>query len=872
MIWQQSLDIYFSHFELIYGEQRLEEAGKGISDLLIELSNGVFSQFRGGMISRVKVCLLESLKFLEKAQYKEYTNAPYQSLLQSILPIIHSNIIRYIELAEDDAPFKEWYLLFWCLDKSSLHAINLFVDECDSKKLSETIVKSIYNSYSLVMQKMLNGSGLGLDGDAIFDQLDWKLMFDLSGRSDRASLITILDTKEIIAKQVSSDNRNTGRQIVTAIRMHIRLLMNIYSRMDDHRSNDACNIAHQLVNITNLFGFGKESVRGIFDIIIDGSDNFSRVYLWERLVCLANSFEDSTFHQFINQILNTNTPWRSILTLYKETVYESRRIDILNHINKFDIGKNRFITVPEMRDTLLLAVNSGLTELADTLLEYGKNNVREMFKPEWSGIEYKINLQKIYQNTNMQLVEKDAAISEYKLPLEITNTNGANITIKQDLEQYKRFILALLYFETDPAKCYRYLNALCNEKINPMYASNRLAARIKIIESSSSVVDKVAGYKLAIIEWNDAELKIPNHKRSMFENKLLLICYSNINDVVKFNEVWDRLPEYEQASYDLVQVRCKFLQDNDFVKDGIEYLETVRKLHNVIPESMAIILDKLKDELLNKHSIESKKVDVYVSLMTGQLSVDQARNIWLEIKEFKDSDHAKIFRGSHQTEYTLEQFVIDNVIMVANELLLRGNNLQRLTDNNEQKKQYTEEEAKPLILGESTVSLEGENIINDWFVSLFEHRMSYLSWRVADQKRSGCSPSGINPGNPDAWISNSRNNRLFLFEAFRLLGLSTNVIDEHIDKLAGYDSIGCSPIIVAVYCYVADFNDLCSKYISHLESRQYKGFDFMDLSVPNNHFELVENLAKLRVYKEMRYRETKHIIVYHVMLSFKSTN
>ncbi len=95
------------------------------------------------------------------------------------------------------------------------------------------------------------------------------------------------------------------------------------------------------------------------------------------------------------------------------------------------------------------------------------------------------------------------------------------------------------------------------------------------------------------------------------------------------------------------------------------------------------------------------------------------------------------------------------------------------------------------------------------------------------------------------------------------------MIDRHVDKLTGYDSIGCSPLVVIAYCLVADFNSLCIDYIKHLGAKQYKGFDAIDLSPIKNRFETVETTANLRVYKEIRSINAEPIVLYHVLLLFK---
>ena len=65
-----------------------------------------------------------------------------------------------------------------------------------------------------------------------------------------------------------------------------------------------------------------------------------------------------------------------------------------------------------------------------------------------------------------------------------------------------------------------------------------------------------------------------------------------------------------------------------------------------------------------------------------------------------------------------------------------------------------------------------------------DKRMAEARVGFRDQKRAGQSRSCKSPGEIDGYITDARNNRLSIFEAFRLFSLDTTVISEHLNKIS----------------------------------------------------------------------------------------
>jgi len=132
-----------------------------------------------------------------------------------------------------------------------------------------------------------------------------------------------------------------------------------------------------------------------------------------------------------------------------------------------------------------------------------------------------------------------------------------------------------------------------------------------------------------------------------------------------------------------------------------------------------------------------------------------------------------------------------------------------------------------------------------------------------DQKRAGQSKSGDRPGEVDGYITDSKNRRIAIFEAFRLSSLETAVVFGHLDKIAGYNSESISPIFVVAYCDVSDFSALVQGYTGLISKRDYAGY-IADSTIEPQH-----DSANLWLGVERRYSNNKEITFYHLLLNMR---
>jgi hypothetical protein len=211
------------------------------------------------------------------------------------------------------------------------------------------------------------------------------------------------------------------------------------------------------------------------------------------------------------------------------------------------------------------------------------------------------------------------------------------------------------------------------------------------------------------------------------------------------------------------------------------------------------------------------------------------------------SDYVKIVGGGR----TLQNFLMDVVKDVAQELLVRKKNLMIHMRGYE---------------GNVRLKLTKEDLVNDWFTSLFNKRMSEARIGFEDQKRAGQSQSGIEVGEVDGYIVDSKNRNISIFEAFRLFSADATVIFEHLDKISKYDNEALSPVFIVAYCHVENFGALVRSYEALVNDRVYVGYK--SIGGGNSRVVSMEETDQLWIGSETRLRGPREVVFYHMLLNF----
>ena len=327
----------------------------------------------------------------------------------------------------------------------------------------------------------------------------------------------------------------------------------------------------------------------------------------------------------------------------------------------------------------------------------------------------------------------------------------------------------------------------------------------------------------------------------------ILNAYKELNDVSEMDEFWRKLTQDQQARIEILHPYCLTLIARGEPLIAQQIVNRYVELNQKYSEHLGLndLIDELAKALPNESSISQL---VHIIEEKPLRSNQQLAKDYCQIvsKEFKD--YVAIVSPTTEPH----EFLKNRVLEVVDELLLRKKNLQ-IHDTRTKN-------------GTSS-RITKEDLINDWFTSLFDERMAEAHIGLRDQKRGGQSASGKNPGEIDGFITDGQNRRIAIFEAFRLFSADTNTIAEHLNKISGYDNEALSPVFIVAYCDVADFTSLTKDYKDFITSTHYAGYS-VD-SGATHKVNTISDIDQLWVGSEHRRRHSKDIIFYHILLDMK---
>lgn len=109
-----------------------------------------------------------------------------------------------------------------------------------------------------------------------------------------------------------------------------------------------------------------------------------------------------------------------------------------------------------------------------------------------------------------------------------------------------------------------------------------------------------------------------------------------------------------------------------------------------------------------------------------------------------------------------------------------------------------------------------EDVRNDYIRDL----LLAQKYQVSDQTRQGTSQEGKYSGEIDILILEN-NMPYSLLEALNLDSLNTGYLNDHIDKIYKYDTLGYRYNFIVSYVKIKDFSAFWSKYINHIKEYKY---------------------------------------------------
>ncbi|MBE0514070.1 hypothetical protein [Sulfurimonas sp.] len=762
--------------------------------------------------------------------------------------IVEELVKRQIKLFEhnDSIQKDSYFILNWYL-KNLIQREK--VDDEDYCTLKAKITTGIYKNIKTALHKSIETKHFYINSSELLKDTDFHLFYELSSDEFKNNWTSLVDIKKL-KDEMQTDDRHYASSLG---KFYLEVLNLFYSKTYDER------LEKTIVELVIKLGIEEEL--GIFFSTHENK-------LYDSFLNILNNFQDENYQLFINKIFKVKDI-KNLLQIYHVTISNDRKEVLKTKILNFDFKSAKFHNYNDLQNSINFALNHNFNDIANTLVKKYKealeqdkqellkrksakkedtkidktkdtNTVRidlnDVLKSKilaFEQLKYKKDLVDIYHDESKTLEEKLEAINRLNLP-SINTKSFKDNELKLELSGYKGFITALIHLDEKPLTAYDILRRLNQNKPNHQYLINMLRA---YYEAYKDDVHKKEKFEHIISEYKKLEEKLENYEKELYDYQVLLALYADIDDFKSFSELWSELPEVYYYDLYIAQIRCKFLQKNKQFTEALNYLEELKLHHKSFNEDDTKKISELEEKIKNQITIEVKeKITSHVVLENSRiLNKYEAKNYWLQIKDMDDQSHAHIFASQE----SFEEYIRDIMLHIAEELLERKVNLHRVSQNNK---------------------LELEDIINDWVTSLLSQRKSFLGWKVLDQKRGGVSGSKEGVGEKDLVVKNSKDRNLFLFEAFK------NKIEDHLNKLDGYNATGCKLILVFVYTKEKDFTNYSTNYKDKISKMNYTGFDTINLPV---NVEKVDSPSyTIHLYKEIRQKNKEDTIILHYLLDF----
>lgn len=695
--------------------------------------------------------------------------------------------------------------------------------------------------YSNAFKECIAIRSRDLKSDNFFALLPWQ------------SLIKVIGIKEILRLSRRYDNwasvltYNHDRcfNAASAIRQYLQLLMLISKDIPDQ--DDRSRVWQRIINIVCALGFGHEDERCyLFTAIIDDE----AVELWKVFSLFVNILPKSMYDDFTESCIDM-VPIDSLYILLERCNIQERKQVLHDAILDRQNLSDEKLGLKSLETAFVHACENGHMELAEKvliaaepLLDRFRSYSNIHFKDtvyRWETYRYKYKLLSAYLKDQDNPHGFEEVVLHVPLPSCLTGLSGSEIVNRQlkECEQFRRYIIATAFCQIEPTKTVRYMEALCAEVSAPHFAyallkgkiaelsdkqnkSARLHALNKFLEQTSSITpDQMAASWVATVL--DLMIQVGDHLRT--------------------DEYWRKLTGEQHRTREILLPYCKGLIQRGEPLVASQIINEFRKFNHILSEydvGLAELITQLSQALPEQNSI----LDIINAMAeSNQRSIEQLKQHYLRIVGGSFDDYVQITGDGPSKELFLKKIITD----VAGEVLLRKKNLQS--------QQTTSGQLNKTI---------NEDLINDWFTSLIDMRMAEARVGFRDQKRSGTSESGKSPGESDGLITDSKNRRIAIFEAFRLSSLNKNVISDHLNKVSGYDLEALSPIFMVAYCDVKDFSTLTKGYHSLISEIDYTGYKKSAQVVEIDEETITDNLW---VCTETRLRGEREILFCHFLLN-----
>lgn len=730
------------------------------------------------------------------------------------------------------------YLLgFWLIDRIERTGIDPTEATCEAVREYLRALYKVEFSANLTALRSLEPS-------SFFGALSWKQLFAGKGQDFMLNLSSLCDEWP---EQLERQNRNAFG-FALAVRHYLQVLISVGRASSDASAQQV--IARRVYEIIRICGFKKrEKYVRLFEGF--GSD---RLDLWQQVCDYSNSFTDELYKDFIVRCA-PSIPLNLLFALLERTSVIARVQQLHDTIDRHPVELDGELDLQSIEDAFTSAFNTDRTEIASRMLSAAKKKLAEdrfdnaiskvsiRVRKVWQSYDYKAQLLELYE------IHKDDPARFQTLANELPPPHDWHASPGQsddrahhnECDFFKRQVIATAFCDKDPSKSVRIMDALYRESKRKHHGFVLLHSHVKLF----AVNQNKPALKSALTTFlKAAGMESPDRMDEYWVATVLEAF--QLSGAPGVDHFWTQLSPEQQGRRLIFSPYCRALiarRDSFTVKKILARYKEIN--HETLDE---LEIDDLLSELIKiEKDAPSTKDFCLIMAESSQRSVVQLQKHYNQIIAKDFESYVEVVNPDQAPH----EYIREAMLAVAGELVLRKRNLQVATRNQE-----------------GSVSFQGmklENWVNDWFVSLFDQRMSHAKLSLRDQKRGGYSSSGKGPGEIDGFITSSDNKRIGIFEAFRLFSVDTNVIREHFNKLAGYDGESLSPVVMVGYCDVKNFSKLVSGYKDHVSKQTYSGYTAVD-GKPGV-LETLRNEEHIWSGSEIRRRGHKDIVFYHLLIN-----
>lgn len=710
-----------------------------------------------------------------------------------------------------------------------------------NRTLLPQLAECMIQFYSSAFSDSLTTRKRDLNSDSFFALLPWQSLIKVTGINGILRLSSRYDSWTSV---LTYDNGQCF-DAASTICQYLQLLILISK--GPLGEEDRSRVWQRIINIVCAFGFGHDAGRCyLFNAVIGDEP----AELWKIFSIFVNTLPPSKYDDFTERCIDT-IPLDSLYILLERcNIHERKQVIHDAILDRQDLSDEK-LGLKSLETAFIHACENGHMELAERVLSAVKP-ILERFKGQahpplketlyrWETYHYKYTLLSAYLSGREDAYAFEAAVMTIPLPDSLTSLPGHEIVRRQlnECEQFRRYIIAVAFCQTEPSKTVRYMEALCAEVDSPHFAYTLFKGHIAELSDNPNQAARCH----ALNQFLEQTSSITPDKMPASWVSTVLDVMIQIDDQPRTDEYWRKLTDEQRRTREILLPYCKGLIQRGEELVASQIIKEFREFNLILSENdveLAELITQLSEALPGRNSV----LDIIHAMAeSSQRSIVQLKQHYTRITGGSFEDYVKITGGGLSKEMFLKKIIAE----VAGEILLRKKNLQS--------QQGTRGKLNKII---------HEDLINDWFASLVDMRMAEAGIGFRDQKRTGSSASGKSPGESDGLITDSKNRRIAIFEAFRLFSLDKGVITEHLNKISGYDAEALSPVFMVAYCDVKDFSTLTTGYHDFISTTNYAGYHQNGQTVDIDKEAVTDNLW---VCTETRIRGERDVMFCHFLLN-----